>query len=294
MLSPEEARSARKTTTVRQESNMGQITNKTILITGASEGIGAALAIRLAPGNRLIISARRLEKLEEVAQKIRSAGGQVHCVPCDVSDQAQCENLVAETKKAFDGLDIVVHNAGISMHAWFDEITDLSTYEKLFRTNVMSMIWITHGLMAEIKKSRGLIVGVSSLAGKTGVPARTTYCTSKFAMSGFMEALRLELMGTGVDVCGIFPGVVDTEIRRNGLSANGQKAGVSGLKEAGAMTIDQCVTEMVDAMSTRKREWIMTSKGRLGMKIKPFVPELIDRMARNALDEEHGGRHKQG
>ena len=112
--------------------------------------------------------------------------------------------------KAFGGIDIIVNNAGVSMHAWFEDITDLGTFERLFRVNVMSMVWITHKALPHIKKAKGLIVGVSSLAGKTGVPARTTYCTSKFAMSGFMEALRIELMGTGVDVCAIFPGVVDT------------------------------------------------------------------------------------
>lgn len=270
---------------------MVAIRDQVILITGASEGIGASLAIELAKGgNNLIIAARRLEKLKEVAKAIEANGGKAHCVACDVSDQAQCENLVKETLNAFGKLDAVVHNAGISMHAWFDEITDLSTFETLFRTNVMSMVWITHGLLAEIKKTKGLIVGISSLAGKTGVPARTTYCTSKFAMSGFLEALRVELMGTGVDVTAIFPGVVDTEIRRNGLSANGEKAGVSGLKEAGAMTVDECVSEIIDAMASRKREWIMTSKGRLGMKLKPFLPQVIDKMAKDALDDDHGGR----
>lgn len=272
---------------------MAVIRDQVILITGASEGIGAGLAIELAKGNnKLIIAARRLEKLQEVARQIEANGGKAHCVACDVSDQAQCENLVKETIGAFGRLDAVVHNAGISMHAWFDEITDLSTFEKLFRTNVMSMVWITHGLLAEIKKSRGLIVGISSLAGKTGVPARTTYCTSKFAMSGFLEALRVELMGSGVGVTAIFPGVVDTEIRRNGLAADGNIAGKSGLKEAGAMTVSECVDEIIDAMAQRKREWVMTSKGRLGMKLKPFFPQVIDKMAKDALDDKHGGPTK--
>ncbi|MDX1670599.1 MAG: SDR family NAD(P)-dependent oxidoreductase, partial [Limnobacter sp.] len=180
-------------------------------------------------------------------------------------------------------------NAGVSMHAWFEDITDLSTFERLFKINVMSMVWITHKTLPHIKKTKGLIVGVSSLAGKTGVPARTTYCTSKFAMSGFMEALRVELIGSGVDVCGIFPGVVDTEIRKNGLSSDGSRLGFSGLKEKGAMTVQECASEIVTAMEQRKREWIMTGKGRLGMKLKPFLPQVIDKMARDALDEEKGG-----
>lgn len=272
---------------------MTKLTNQVILITGASEGIGAALATKIAKGNKLVIAARRLEKLKEVATQIEAAGGEAYCISCDVSNQAQCESLVDETVAKFGRIDTVVNNAGVSMHAWFDEITDLSTFERLFRINVMSMIWITHKALPHIKKTKGLIVGVSSLAGKTGVPARTTYCTSKFAMSGFMEALRIELMGTGVGVTAIFPGVVDTEIRRNGLSGDGGQAGVSGLREAGAMSVEQCVNEMVAAMETRKREWIMTSKGRLGMKVKPFLPSVIDKMARNALDEDHGGPKKE-
>lgn len=269
---------------------MSSIHNKTILITGASEGIGAALAIKLAPGNRLVLAARRLEKLQEVAAQVQAAGGRAHCIACDVTEQVQCDHLVNEAAGVFDGLDMVVNNAGVSMHAWFEDITDLGTFERLFRVNVMSMVWITHKALPHLKKSRGLIVGVSSLAGKTGVPARTTYCTSKFAMSGFMEALRIELMGTGVDVCAIFPGVVDTEIRRNGLNSQGQRAGVSGLREKGAMTVEQCVNEIVEAMAERKREWVMTARGRLGLKLKPFVPAVIDKMARDALDEEHGGK----
>ena len=269
---------------------MADIQNKIIVITGSSEGIGAALAIKLAPGNKLVLAARRLDKLKEVAKQVQAVGGQAHCVSCDVSEQAQCENLVEETVKAFGGIDMVVNNAGVSMHAWFEEITDLGTFERLFRVNVMSMVWITHKALPYIKKAKGLIVGVSSLAGKTGVPARTTYCTSKFAMSGFMEALRIELMGTGVDVCAIFPGVVDTEIRRNGLNPAGERAGFSGLREKGAMTVEQCVNEMVDAMVERKREWAMTSKARLGLKLKPFLPAVIDKMAKDALDDEHGGK----
>eukprot|EP01035_Chromulina_nebulosa_P009486 gene9486-12812_t len=115
-----------------------------------------------------------MEKLQEVGKQVEAAGGQVHCVACDVMEQAQCENLVEESVKAFGGIDMIVNNAGVSMHAWFEDITDLGTFERLFRVNVMSMVWITHKALPHIKKSKGLIVGVSSLAGKTGVPARTT------------------------------------------------------------------------------------------------------------------------
>ena len=103
---------------------MTSIQNKVIVITGSSEGIGAALAIRLAAGNKLVLAARRMDKLQEVAKQVQAAGGQVHCVACDVTEQAQCENLVEESVKVFGGIDMVVNNAGVSMHAWFEDITD--------------------------------------------------------------------------------------------------------------------------------------------------------------------------
>ena len=210
-------------------------------------------------------------------------------VPGDFSIQAQCTSLIDTAVASMGGLDVLVNNAGVSMHAWFEDITDLDTFERLFRINAMSAVWLTHRALPTLRQSKGLIVGVSSLAGKTGVPARTTYCTSKFAMSGFFEALRIELMGSGVDVSMIFPGVVATEIRRNGLNARGERAGVSGLAEKAAMTLEQCVSEMVYAMEHRKREHIMTTQGRFGMLLKSLCPGLIDRMASKALDSEHGG-----
>lgn len=267
------------------------VAHQCVIITGASEGIGAALAIELARRhNKLVLAARRREALDVVAQSCRDLGATVWVIPTDVSEQAQCEALIDGAVAAMGGVDVLVNNAGVSMHAWFEDITDLGTFERLFRINTMSAVWLTHRALPVLRKSRGLIVGISSLAGKTGVPARTTYCASKFAMSGFFEALRIELMGSGVDVTMVFPGVVATEIRRNGLNGGGQRAGVSGLAEAGAMSIEQCVAETLSAMDNRVREHIMTSKGRWGMRFKGILPALIDRMARQALDGEHGGR----
>ncbi|MCE2678842.1 MAG: SDR family oxidoreductase [Burkholderiales bacterium] len=269
------------------------IESKRVLITGASEGIGAELALALAAkGNKLVLAARRREALEDVAQRCRAVGAQVWVVPCDVSVQAQCTSLIDTAVASMGGLDVLVNNAGVSMHGWFEDITDLDTFERLFRINTMSAVWLTHRALSALRQSKGLVVGVSSLAGKTGVPARTTYCTSKFAMSGFFEALRIELMGSGVDVTMIFPGVVATEIRRNGLNANGERAGVSGLAEKGAMSLAQCTSEMIHAMEHRKREHIMTAQGRLGMLLKSLFPGVIDHMARKALDSDHGGPKK--
>jgi NAD(P)-dependent dehydrogenase (short-subunit alcohol dehydrogenase family) len=207
-------------------------------------------------------------------------------VRCDVTNQADCENAVAQAVAKFGKLDVLVNNAGLSMHAWFEEISNLDTFETLFRTNVMSAVWCTRAALPHLKSSKGLIVGVSSLAGKTGVPARTTYCTSKFAMDGFFQALRLELRATGVNVTMIYPGVVATNIRRHGLKGDGLEAGFSGLKEEGAMTVQDCAAQMIRAIDKRQRELIMTRQARIGMKLKAIAPSVVDNMAMKALSKQ--------
>jgi short-subunit dehydrogenase len=260
--------------------------NKTVLITGASEGIGAQLAKQLAaPSVRLVLAARRQGATEHVAQQCRQLGAEVLVVPTDVCQHEQCRDLIAATVAHFGGLDSLVNNAGVSMHALFKDITDLGTFERLMQVNFFGPMWLTHAALPHLLSNRGQIVGVSSLAGKTGVPGRTVYCASKFALSGFYEALRIELAGSGVDITMVFPGVVDTEIRRNGLNGAGQRAGVSGLKEDQAMSVEQCASEIILAMTQRQREHVMTAKARLGLKIKAFAPGVVDRMAQQALKD---------
>src|SRR5262249_48656730 len=192
--------------------------DQVIVITGASDGIGAELARQLSREKpRLVLAARSAARLEAVAADCRARGAQALAVATDVTDEAQNRALVERAVDAFGRLDTLVNNAGVSMHAWFEDTTDFSTYEQLLRVNFLSCVALTRFALPHLKKTRGLIVGVSSMAGKTGVPARTAYCASKFALGGFFEALRIELGGSGVDVTMIFPGVVATEIRRHGL-----------------------------------------------------------------------------
>lgn len=267
-------------------------TGKTIVITGASDGIGAELARQLAAERpRLVLAARSLDKLEVVTAACQARGAEAVAVRTDVTVEADCVACVQAAVDQFGGIDVLVNNAGLSMHAWFEEISDFSTYEKLFRTNVMSAVWCTREALPHLKKSRGLIVGVSSLAGKTGVPARSTYCASKFAMDGFFQALRIELAGSGVDVSMIFPGVVDTNIRRHGLKGDGLEASFSGLKEDGAMTVDDCARQMIAAMRRRQRELVMTTQGRIGLVLKAFAPGLVDRMAVRKLSQAGERKH---
>jgi short-subunit dehydrogenase len=257
---------------------------KTIVITGASDGIGAELARQLAIDKpNLVLAARRKEALEAVAAQCRQSGAQVLAQVCDVGVQADCIALIHAAAQTFGGIDYLVNNAGISMHARFEAIADIKVFEDLMRVNLMGAVWLSHAALPHLKKSRGLIVGVSSLAGLVGVPERTTYCATKHAMTGFFEALRVELQPQGVDVTMIYPGVVATEIRRNGWNAQGQRAGVSGLEEKGAMTVQECARQIVAAMSARKRQVIMTGKGKIGLWLKLIAPGVVDNLARAAL-----------
>lgn len=257
---------------------------KALVITGASEGIGAELARQLAEEKpNLVLAARNAHALEGVAEACRRRGANVLVAPTDVTVDSECEGLFAQTVERFGCLDVLVANAGVSMHARFDEISDFSTFERLWRINCMGTVWCVRHAWPHLKASRGQVVGVSSLAGKTGVPGRTTYCAAKFAQTGFLDALRIEAEDFGIAVTTIYPGVVATELRRHGLDGSGGIADRSGLDEAGAMPVDVCARRIVAAMRKRKRELVMTPRGRIGLWLKLLAPGLVDRMARAAL-----------
>ncbi len=265
--------------------------SRVIVITGASDGIGAELAVQLAErGHKLVLAARRAAALESVAAECSRAGGRNIVVPTDVTVEEDCRRLIERTIEAFGRLDVLVNNAGISMHATFDEITDWSTFERLWRVNCLGTIHCTRFAWPYLKKtlakSGGQIVGISSLAGRTGVPGRTTYCASKFAQTGFLEALRIEAAAHGITVTIVYPGVVATDLRRHGLNGRGESAGISGLDETHAMPVEVCARLIVRAIERRRREVVMTAKGRLGLWLKLIAPRWVDNLARRALRKE--------
>lgn len=266
---------------------MSAFAGKSILITGASEGIGAELARQLAaPGVSLALAARNLQKLEAVAEQCRSKGAVALAIRCDVSIESDCRALLAHAAEALGGVDVLVNNAGVSGHAFFEQVEDFSWYETMMRVNFFGSLWCTRYALPHLKQRRGLLVAVCSLAGRHGIPGRTAYSASKFAQAGFFEALRTELLGTGVDVTIVFPGVVATDIRIHGYGPDGRRAGVSGLDETGAMGVEQCSAMIADAMASRRRELVMTAKGKLGQLLKLIVPSLVDRMALAALKKQ--------
>jgi short-subunit dehydrogenase len=268
--------------------------SKVVVITGASDGIGAELARQWAArdgaGLGLVLAARSVDKLEQVAADCRKQGANVLVQRCDVTEQAQCRELVEAAVTAFGRIDTLVNNAGMSAHASFEQVQDLAWYEQLMRINLWGAVWCTQAALPHLKASRGRLVAVSSLAGLIGVPGRTAYSATKFAMTGFFEALRIELQPQGVSVTIAYPGVVATQIRYRGFNAQGQAAGKSGLDERSAMSVEACARLIVEGTERRERDVVMTAKGKLGRWIKLLAPTLVDRMALKALNREVHGR----
>jgi short-subunit dehydrogenase len=259
-----------------------------VIVTGASAGIGRELALQLAArGAHLALAARDPVKLEEVAAECRARGVRAIAVPTDVGDEEKCGELVQRTVDEFGRLDTLVNNAGISMWARFDEVTDLSGFEALMRVNYLGSVYCTHHALPHLKRSRGRIVGVSSLTGKTGVPTRSGYAASKHAMTGFFDSLRIELAESGVTVTMVYPGFVATEIRERAFGPDGRPlgAGNSPVREREVMTAEECARQILEAAASRRRELIMTTRGKVGWILKVFAPGLIDRIAAKAIAE---------
>lgn len=265
---------------------------KIFVITGASDGIGAEMARQLAAEHAaqagIVLAARNRDKLEAVATQCRSTGAQALVCVTDVSHEAQCRALIDQAAGEFGQIDVLINNAGVSAQALFAQVRaeDLHWYEKLMKVNLWGAVWCTHAALPHLKAGKGNIVAVSSLAGLVGVPGRTAYSATKFAMTGFFEALRAELKGVGVSVTTAYPGVVATRIRHRGYNARGEPAGASGLKEDDAMSVEECARLIIDGMNGRKREVVMTAKGKLGRFAKLLAPGMVENMALAALKED--------
>lgn len=265
---------------------MGTFRDKTILLTGASEGIGRALAIELASDQpRLVLAARNGERLESAAESCRARGAQVLTVTMDVSREAECRALVVRAVEHFGELDVLVNNAGITMWARFDEVSDFGAFERLMAVNYLGSVYLTAAALPYLKRSRGLIVAVASIAGLTGVPERTGYAASKHAMIGFFDSLRIELAGTGVDVTVVAPDFVVSEIHRRAIGPDGRPLGHSPMQEPHIMTAETCARLVRRAMERRQRLLITSLRGRLGRVAKLVVPGLVDRIAARAIRE---------
>jgi short-subunit dehydrogenase len=257
--------------------------SKTYVITGASTGIGAALARAWAArGDNVVLAARNEDALRELAE---ACGPNALVVRTDVTDPAQCEAMCKAAVERFGGIDVLVNNAGISMWARFREITDLSIFERIMRVNYLGTVYSTYYALPHLIASRGLLVGISSLTGKTGVPTRSGYAASKHAMQGFLDSIRIELRPTGVDVLVVSPGFVKTDIRSKVLGPDGKSLESSPRDESVGMSVEECTRIIVRAVDRRAREVVMTPRAKLAMFVKLVAPAVVDRIAERALRE---------
>ena len=223
--------------------------------------------------------------LADVADECRALGAEAVVVPTDVTDPSAAAFLVETAADAFGGIDALVNNAGISMMARFDEVTDLSIFETLMRVNYLGCVYLTHEALPHLKARRGQIVVIASLAGLTGVPTRTGYAASKHAVIGFYDSLRVELSGTGVGVTIVAPDFVRSEIHRRSVGADGRPIGTSPMQESRIMTAEECARLAVRAMERRQRLAVLSARGRWGRIVRVFAPGLIDRIAARAVRE---------
>jgi NAD(P)-dependent dehydrogenase (short-subunit alcohol dehydrogenase family) len=259
-------------------------TDKTIVVTGASSGIGRALCLELA-GQRpcLALAARDGARLDAVARACEERGARAISISTDVTSEEDCRSLIEKTLGRFGGIDALVANAGITMWSRFDQMRDLSLYEKLYRVNVLGAIYPTFYALPSLKKARGRIAVVSSLAGLTGVPERTGYAATKHALFGFFESLRIELRGTGVSVTIAAPDFVVSDIHRRAIGPDGKALGESPMAEERIMTAEECALGIARAMARRRRLWISSVRGRLLRPARTFLPGVVDHLTARAI-----------
>ncbi|MBO0935670.1 SDR family oxidoreductase [Fibrella sp. HMF5335] len=257
-----------------------------VVITGASSGIGEALAFAYGrTGAAIAFCGRKADALQFTANALTEAGITNLPVVADVSIAADMQRLMDETVARFGRIDILINNAGISMRSMFVD-ADPEVLRKLMDINYMGTVYATRYALPHILKTKGSVVGISSIAGYRGLPVRTGYSASKFAMNGFLEALRTELLHSGVHVLTACPGFTASNIRFAAIDGHGQVAGETVRDEASMMTADECATHILRAVKNRRRELILTSQGKLTVFLNKWLPGLADTLVYNTLAKE--------
>jgi short-subunit dehydrogenase len=262
-----------------------QLAGKSVVVTGASAGIGRELARQLAGrGAKLALAARSPEELEAVRKECLAAGNNAIAVVADVSRSEDCRRLIDRTVEEFGTIDVLINNAGISLYSPFDKITDLQVFQRILEINFLGAVYCTHFALPVLKQSRGMLVAISSLQGKTGFPNSTAYAASKHAMQGFFDSLRIELLSTGVDVLVVSPGPVATSIHTRRLGGDGSLSDESREHSNDrGMPVDVCARQIVSAIERRRRELVMTAAGKSGQWIRLIAPALVDRFVADAV-----------
>jgi short-subunit dehydrogenase len=260
--------------------------DKVVIITGASSGIGKALAFEMAnAGAKIVLGARSLDKLEEVSNQLKYQGVEHRIVKTDVSVENDCKNLILTAAQEFGKIDIMINNAGISMRALFSDVK-LEVLKDLMDTNFWGTVYCSKYALPYLLESRGSLVGVSSIAGYKGLPGRTGYSSSKFAMHGFLEVVRIENMKKGLHVLLACPGFTSSNIRKTAFSADGKQQGETPRDESKMMTSEEVAVHIRKAIERRKPTLTLTREGKLTVVLNKFFPRFMDKMVYNHMAKE--------
>lgn len=260
--------------------------SKTVIITGGTSGIGKACATIFAQhGANVIITGRDESRLAQTKAELLTQNITIYTYKADVSRSDENIAMAEYALQQFGQIDILINNAGISMRALFETL-DLSIIERVMNINFWGTVYATHACLPAIIKSKGSVIGISSIAGYRGLPARTGYSASKFAMQGFLESLRTELLNTGVHVMVACPGFTASNIRNTALVADGSTQSESPLEETKIMSADAVAKIIFDATIQRKREVIMTAQGKLTVLLNKLFPAFMDQMVYNHFKKE--------
>jgi short-subunit dehydrogenase len=252
--------------------------DKVVAITGGSDGIGKALIDALIPmGAKIATCGRNQDKLYSL--QVQYSSHMLHTMVADVSRYDDCANFINSTIKTFGGIDILINNAGVSMRALMQD-TDVDVIKKVMNINFFGTVYCTKLALDSIMERKGTIVGVSSIAGYRGLPGRSGYSASKFAVNGWLESLRTELLESGVNVMWVCPGFTTSNIRNAALNSRGQSQGESPLDEKDMMGSDECATHILRAIEKKKRTIVLTSNGRRTVFMNRFFPAITDRLVR--------------
>ena len=250
--------------------------DKVVVITGGSDGIGKALIEALIPrGAKVATCGRSHDKIYKL--QMEYSRFLLHAVACDVSDETECRRFIESTIETFGGIDILINNAGISMRALFADC-DTKVTRKVMEINFLGAVYCTKYALPAILRNHGTIVGVSSTAGYRGLPGRSAYSASKFALQGWLESLRTELLHSGVHVMWVCPGFTASNIRLAALDKQGETRGETVLDEGSLMSAHDCAEHILKAIERRKRTLILTFLGKVTVFINKVAPSLADRL----------------
>ena len=257
---------------------MDQIQGKVVVITGGSDGIGKALVeLYLNKGAKVATCARNYQKLYQLQSAHTGKPLFIHAT--DVSKEIDCKGFIDAVIKEFGTIDILINNAGVSMRALVQDV-DLDTIRRVMDINFWGTVYCTKFALVHIIKNKGTIVGVSSIAGYRGLPGRSGYSASKYAVTGWLEALRTELLESGTNVMWVCPGFTSSNIRNAALNSKGESQGESPMDEGAMMSSDECAVHIADAIEKRKRTLVLTFTGKRAVFMNKFFPSLADKLVR--------------